>query len=257
MKHHTPFLGILSLGICLSVVLLSGCQAGDIGLPSSGNYVQVTIPSGNTFEQTAELLDENEICSKEEFYTVCETYEPQTFTIPDDPKCAFRMEGYLFPSSYLFQKGENAEMVLTQILKAFETNAGDLSEDELTLASLVQKETKISDEMQMIAGTLQNRLDSGMRLQLNSTRVYADSISQSSILSHSEDYQAYYNTNQKRGLPQGPVCSPGVAAIDAVRNPAGTDALYFFFGNDGKSHYSNTFEEHLKAMEKYGVQSLL
>jgi UPF0755 protein len=167
------------------------------------------------------------------------------------------MEGYLFPSSYLFQKGENAEVVLTRILKAFETNAGDLSEDELTLASLVQKETKISDEMQMIAGTLQNRLDSGMRLQLDSTRVYADSISQSSLLPQSEDYQAYYNTNRRKGLPQGPICSPGVAAIDAVRNPAGTDALYFFFGNDGKSHYSNTFEEHLKAMEKYGVQSLL
>ncbi|MGW8113889.1 endolytic transglycosylase MltG [Caproicibacterium sp. NSD3] len=257
MRHKILLSGMLLLGICLSIVLFCGCQAEDIGLSSSGNYVKVTIPSGNTFEQTADLLDENGICSKEEFYMVCESYEPQTFTIPDDPKCAFRMEGYLFPSSYLFQKGENAEMVLTQILKAFETNAGDLSEDELTLASLVQKETKVSDEMQMIAGTLQNRLDSGMRLQLDSTRVYADSISQSSLLSHSEDYQSYYNTNRKRGLPQGPICSPSVAAIDAVRNPAGTDALYFFFGNDGKSHYSNTFEEHLKAMEKYGVQSLL
>jgi UPF0755 protein len=253
MKHKTLFSRIFLLGIFLSAVLFCGCQAKNVGLSSSENYVKVTIPSGNTFEQTAELLDENGICSKEEFYMACESYEPQTFTIPDDPKCAFRMEGYLFPSSYLFQKGENAEMVLTQILKAFETNAGDLSKDELTLASLVQKETKISDEMQMIAGVLQNRLDSGMMLQLDSTSMYADSISQSSLLPHSEDYQAYYDTNQKKGLPQGPICSPGVTAIDAVRNPAGTDALYFFFGNDGKSHYSNTLEEYLKAMEKYGV----
>ena len=94
-----------------------------------------------------------------------------------------------------------------------------------------------------------------MKLEADPTRDYINNyVTNNSLLSNTGKYAALYNTYKCSALPAGPICNPGARAIAAAQNPADSDYLYFFFGNDNQNHYSSTLEEHEKAMQKYGVQ---
>ena len=217
--------------------------------------VRVTIPEGFTFDQIASRLEENGVCSREDFYEVCESYQPKSLSVPTDSNRAYRMEGYLFPATYDFTVGEDAEDVLIQMLNAFRDYSGGITDEQLIIASILECEARSSEHMAMVAGVLYNRLNAGMKLQMDSTREYInDHVTGSDLLSDTSKYAALYNTYKCSGLPAGPICNPGTKAMEAAKNPASTDALYFFFGNDNQNHYSATLEEHEAAMAEYGVQ---
>jgi UPF0755 protein len=110
--------------------------------------------------------------------------------------------------------------------------------------------------MAMVASVFRNRLAAGMRLEADSTITYVEQhIKPNALVSDPGAYAALYNTYKCKALPAGPICNPGRKAIQATLNPADTDYLFFFFGNDNTNHYSKTYEEHQALMAQYGVQS--
>lgn len=217
--------------------------------------VSVTIPEGYSFMQIAETLEDKGVCSAKEFYKAAQSYKVKSFSIPSSSDRCFKLEGYLFPDTYEFYKNEEPKSVIIKMLNNYAAKSGMPTDRQLIIASIIEKEVRSDSHMKMVASVFYNRLDAGMRLESDPTREYVnDYITGNSLLSgNTSKYAALYNT-YKCKLPAGPICSPGARAIEAAKNPASSDYLYFFFGNDNENHYSKTNEEHEKQMEKYGVQ---
>ena len=217
--------------------------------------VRVTIPEGYTVAQIAQKLEENEVCSASEFVAVSQEYTPKSFSVPSDSNRAFKMEGYLFPDTYEFYVDDDPQDVLIKMLNNYNAKAGGLSSQQLIVASIVEKESRSAENAALVASVIYNRLEAGMKLEMDPTREYINNyVTSSPYLSNTGKFAALYNTYKCSGLPAGPICNPGSRAIQAAQNPTSTEYLYFFFGNDDQNHYSKTYEEHQAAMEKYGVQ---
>lgn len=217
--------------------------------------VKVTIPEGYSFMQIATALENNGVCSAKDFYEVAQNYSVKSFTVPTSSDRCFKFEGYLFPDTYEFYKNDDPKSVLIKMLNNYAAKSGMPSDKELIIASIIEKEVRSDDQMKMVASVFYNRLKNDKLLQSDPTREYVNKyITGNSLLSgNTSKYAALYNT-YKCQLPAGPICSPGKRAIEAAQNPASSEYLYFFFGNDNQNHYSKTFEKHEEQMKKYGVQ---
>lgn len=216
--------------------------------------VKVTIPEGYTFPQIAQKLVDSGVCDAKSFFDAAEAFQVKSFTVPDSDDRCYKLEGYLFPATYEFEKGENPEDVVRKMLNAYASNSGKPSDETLILASIIEKEVRSDEQMQMVSSVLRNRLNAGMKLQCDSTREYVnDNITGNSLLSSTEKFAALYNTYKCSALPAGPICNPGKRAINAAKSPAQSDYFYFFFGNDNQNHYSKTAEEHEQQKAQYGV----
>lgn len=177
------------------------------------------------------------------------------------------LEGYLFPESYRFARGLAAERVaeamVAEFLRVYRelvpgsdgvTTAGRrLSMRELvTLASIVEKETGAPQERPLIAAVFLNRLKRGMRLETDPTVIYGIADFDGNLRRlHLEDGSNPYNTYRIRGLPPGPIASPGRDALQAVIEPATTSYLYFVSRNDGTHIFSKTYAEHEAAVDRF------
>jgi UPF0755 protein len=129
--------------------------------------------------------------------------------------------------------------------------AGGLTEGELvTLASIVQAEARLQDEMPTIASVYRNRLNRGQLLQADPTVLYALGGARTRLLYAAMDSVADhpYNTYTHAGLPPGPIGSPGLAALDAALSPAETDFFYFVAHPDGTHVFSRTLDQHNMAV---------
>jgi UPF0755 protein len=122
----------------------------------------------------------------------------------------------------------------------------------LTLASIVEKETARAEERPQIAGVFLHRLKLGMRLQTDPTVIYGLGARYDGNL-HRRDLDADtpYNTYTRDGLPPTPIALPGKAALEAVMQPAATDALYFVARGDGTHEFSATLDAHNRAVAHY------
>jgi UPF0755 protein len=179
------------------------------------------------------------------------------------------LEGYLFPETYKFNRGSNPEIILRRMVDRFNTvfnqdmekqaAAVGLSRKELiTLASLVEKETGCAEEKPVIAAVFLNRLGKGMRLDCDPTVIYSLKLENSAFnerlnRNHLKK-ESPYNTYLNVGLPPGPICSPGLDSIQAVLHPAKASYLYFVSKNDGTHQFSDTLEEHNRAVNAYQRQ---
>lgn len=179
-------------------------------------------------------------------------------------------EGYLFPDTYKIQKYTSAKVFLkkmvSEFLKAYNEVKGKtpipLSRHQLvTLASLVEKETGDARERPLIASVFYNRLKIGMKLQTDPTILYSlflhQGVMPKNIRKKDILFPSSYNTYVIKGLPPGPIASPGKAALRACFFPSVTQALYFVSRNDGTHVFSKTYKEHKKAVYKYQVKSFL
>lgn len=217
--------------------------------------VRLTIPEGFTVDQIAKRLEKNGVCSAKEFVRIAQTYSPKSFSVPADSNRAYKMEGYLFPDTYEFYVDDDPQDVLIKLLNNYYAKAGGISDKQLIVASIVEKESRSQENAALVASVIYNRLKASMKLDMDSTREYINNhVTNSPFLSGTGKYAALYNTYKCAGLPAGPICSPGSRAIQAAQHPADSEYLYFFFGKDNQNHYSKTYEEHKAAMEKYGVQ---
>lgn len=250
----------ITLLICLLILACTlaacGTQQSASAPAESRQTVTITIPEGFTFRQIAERLEVNQVCTAADFYTACQSYTPQSFSVPQTDTRPFKMEGYLYPATYTFQTNTPAQEVLIKMLNAYaHYTGGTLSDETLIIASIIQSETRSASHMAIVSGIIQNRLAQGMQLQMDSTREYINqNVTNNPLLQNTEPYAALYNTYKCAALPAGPICNPGADAISAAQKPQPSDYLYFFFGNDNQNHYSTTYEEHQAAMAQFGVQ---
>lgn len=220
--------------------------------------VKVTVPEGYTFMQIANLLESKGVCNKKEFYTFCQSYSPKSFYIPKSSQRCFNLEGYLWPATYEFEKNSSAKDVAVKMLNTFRDNAGGVDDKTLILASMIEREARSEENMKLVSSVFHNRLNNSAKfpyLDCDPTRDYVNNyITGNSLVSNQSKYAQYYNTYGKRkGLPAGPICSPGKTAINAAQNPAKSDYFYFFYGIDTKNHYSKTQSEHDAQIKKIGV----
>jgi len=158
---------------------------------------------------------------------------------------AVNYEGYLFPDTYEIKVeitiGELIEL-MRQTFTA-KTQALRLTPETVILASIVEREAKSDSERSQIAGVYVNRINRSMPLEADPTVQYAKGSWASITVSDYRSVISPYNTYLNEGWPPGPICSPGLASLEAAANPAKHDYLYFFHAK-GQTHFSKTLAEH-------------
>lgn len=231
----------------------------------------VTVREGVRAEEIAELMEEKEVISAEDFLEAIQQWYEFSF-LYTKPYWA-NLEGYLFPDTYFFNRNMTAEEVVQQILQNFDQRFDEELRQEasvaglsvhtvLTLASIVEREAQVAEERPIIAAVFLKRLRRGMALEADPTVQYALGNDPASVakygywkeeLSQTDlEIDSPYNTYRNTGLPRGPICNPGLDSIQATIRPAETDYLYFVAKEDGSHAFAETLEEHLRNIEQYG-----
>ena len=147
-------------------------------------------------------------------------------------------------------------MMIKRLNEAWERRASGLPYktpyEALVMASIVEKETGVHADRELVAAVFVNRLRIGMRLQTDPTVIYGIGPQFDGNL-RKRDLQADtpYNTYTRKGLPPTPIALPGAASLRAALNPAQTDVLYFVARGNGSSHFSNNLDDHNRAVNKY------
>jgi UPF0755 protein len=168
------------------------------------------------------------------------------------------LEGYLFPDTYAFPDGTSARTALGEMVHEFErawkpqwdderAALGMSRSDVVTLASIIEKEARLSEERPVISAVYHNRLRLGMPLQADPTIQYALGHHVGRVTFKDLDIASPYNTYRHPGLPPGPIGSPGTASLDAAVTPATVPYLYFVAAPDGHHEFRSTFAEHTEA----------
>ena len=236
--------------------------------------VSITIPEGRRAEEVAALLEEQGLVDSEVFLALVRSGSDGYDFLSDRPaEAPVSLEGFLFPETYRIPRDYDAAQILDLLLGTF----GDRFTPEMvqaaaqngmtiyqvvTLASIVEREAVVAEERPIIADVYLNRLEQGMYLQSDPTVQYALGYQEESAqwwkipMSLEVDMQvdSPYNTYLYAGLPPGPICSPGLASIQAVLEPADTSYLFFFSKFDGSHAFAETYEEHLQNQELYQGQ---
>jgi UPF0755 protein len=169
------------------------------------------------------------------------------------------LEGYLFPDSYEISATTTATELVNAMLDTFGKRVGPeyvqafaaqglTLHQGLTLASMVEREVRIPEDRPIVAQVFLKRFKTGMPLGSDVTAQYASDLLG---VPFNVDVNSPYNTRRFPGLPPGPICSPGLGALDAVAHPAGTDYLYFLTGRDGKDYFAKTLAEHNANIAKH------
>ena len=218
--------------------------------------VTVTIPEGYTVEEIFKLMENKGVCSYDD---LLKTAQKETFDFDflKDVKTKEekRLEGYLFPDTYEFYKGADAKSVINTMLKNFDDRFDSKMEAEMQLlgyskndiiimASIIEKETDGSDQRN-IASVIQNRLKNTWAtpkgyLQVDSTIQYLLKERKKKLTDKDLEIDSPYNTYKNPGLPIGPICNPGLTAIEAALEPNKTNYYYFMLGKDGTTHFFDT-----------------
>jgi UPF0755 protein len=226
----------------------------------SGDVVtyEVVIPEGFTQVMITERLAEAGLVDADAFLALAR-----------DPASAealgvegTSLEGYLFPETYRLPRGLSplavAGVLVGQFLSVWEEiepaaiQQGMSMREVVTLASIVEKETGAPQERPLIAGVFLNRMKKGMRLETDPTVIYGIPDFDGNLRRrHLEDGSNPYNTYKIKGLPPGPIASPGREALQAVLEPADTAYLFFVSRNDGTHIFSETYREHVNAVNRY------
>lgn len=181
-------------------------------------------------------------------------------------RIAVPVEGTVLPDSYAFQRGDTRQSVVDRmqrvmvkyLAQAWAKRKPGLAvgtpRQALILASIVEKETGKPSERRMVAAVYANRLKRGMMLQADPTIIYPITrgrpLGRKILLSEVRAVNAY-NTYAMTGLPAGPICNPGRASIDAVLDPAQSNALYFVADGSGGHVFADTLEQHNANVAKW------
>lgn len=219
---------------------------------------QLTVVEGDTLRIIKKKLADEGIVAEEEFEALAADPEFLDELGLEAPS----LEGYLFPDTYLISKAattrEIIEMMVRRLEKAYDEalarraeRMGFTRRDVLTLASIIEKEAILDSERPVISGVYHNRLEIGMPLQADPTAVYGIKPMSHGVTRRDVRRRTDYNTYYIKGLPPGPICSPGYKSIRAALYPADVPYLYFVANFQGGHTFSVTLDEHLNAIAEY------
>ena len=191
-----------------------------------------------------------------EIYGLMAKAEGLTGDLPQPPP----PEGSLLPETYFYAFGDSRRAIVERMRTAMDrtleelwpTRAPDLPietpGEAVTLASIVDKETALDSERDMVAAVFTNRLRAGMRLQSDPTVIYGltqgDGPLDRELTRRDWEHDSPHNTYRVAGLPPSPIANPGRAAIEAVLDPADVDYLYFVADGTGGHAFARTLDEH-------------
>ena len=224
------------------------------GIGKARTQVRITIPEGLTTDEIIDLFLENGIGTREGFENVINTYDfgyDFISLIPENSARKYRLDGYLFPDTYMFYSDSSEAAAIDKLLSNFArkftaemmadaARSGYSIDSIVTLASMIQREAYYLSDMAGISSVFRNRLASGMKyLQSDATALYGEG----------------YDTYENAGLPPGAISNPGYAALEAAVYPANTKYYYFVTGNDKKAVFSKTYAEHKRAIARIKAQA--
>ncbi|MBP3699484.1 MAG: endolytic transglycosylase MltG [Oscillospiraceae bacterium] len=227
-------------------------------------WISVTIPEGMMVHEILQLLADKGVATYEELEDACANYEFQDYEFLNDELLGDirRMEGYLFPSTYAFDPDRSAvyaiDTMLTTFVLQFDNELmADIRgsaytwEEIVTMASIIEKEGIGNEtERKNIASVLYNRMNTTDRetygyLQLDTTIYYSLYIEGKDKTDFDIEKDTPYNTYKYPGLPEGPICCPGMSSIRAAVYPNDTDYFYFAAGKDGVNHFFESYNDHI------------
>ncbi|MDR0931014.1 MAG: endolytic transglycosylase MltG [Clostridiales bacterium] len=219
--------------------------------------IKIVIPEGYEVRQIADLLEENGLINRKKFYDELENGAFDYPFIKNISRKENRLEGYLFPATYMISQTESEHEIIDKMLNKFNQvfdlscyNAADnlkmTSDQVITLASIIEREAQGDVDRSKVSSVFHNRLDIGMPLQSCATVQYILKERKPVLSVADTQIKSPYNTYINKGLPIGPIAAPGEKAINAALYPADTDYYYFVFTN-GKHIFSKTLEEHNRA----------
>ena len=225
---------------------------------------RITFPEGLTIREMAAIYESRGLGRARDFIEAARN----TALIRDLDPMAPDLEGYLFPDTYTVGRTAVASQLIESMVAGFRAaypgdaqQPGDqppLTTRELvTLASLVEKETAKPEERAVVAAVYRNRLRIGMPMQADPTVIYALQKTgkyDGNIRKDDLSINSPYNTYQNRGLPPGPIASPGKAALEAALRPADVGFLYFVSRNDGSHVFATTLPEHNRNVQEFQVR---
>jgi len=231
-----------------------------VGLLESGRVRQHTVlhPEGATLSELARVLEAARLAPADEVLRAAHDPAVLKSLGVEGPS----LEGYLFPDTYQFVRGMSVEEMLGRMVqrmrnrltperlaraKALGLDAHSL----LTLASIIEREAVDRDEQRIISAVFWNRLRLDMPLQADPTVQYAVARERGTLTRADLVTDNPYNTYVHRGLPPGPIASPGLPAIDAALDPAPVKYLYFVARDDRRHSFSTTMSEHNAAVSRY------
>ncbi len=244
----------LKKGMCYFdiVQILSGRRA---------DLVRVTIPEGYELRQIAQLLEDKGVVSRNEFYAEVQKGDFSEYPyISDIKREENRLEGYLFPDTYEFVRGEDPHNVIKTMLAEFdsvvysaykESNTDKTLDEIIIMASIVEREAANDSERGKVASVFQNRINAGMKLQSCATVQYVLAERKDILSNEDIKIDSPYNTYKYEGLPAGPIASPGLNSVMAAINPEDTDYYYFAATADGSRNvFSKTGAEHAEKVKE-------
>ncbi len=208
--------------------------------------IRIRIPEGATTKEMAKL-----------YAAQLQRFDADRFLVEAKPQ-----EGYLFPDTYFFLPNATEDIVLNAMRQTFDTKIASLAgeietygrplSDVVTMASILEKEARTMQDRRMIAGVLWRRIKIGMPLQVDAAFLY--SLGRTTFSLTNADLQNKddpYNTYTHKGLPPGPIGSPSLPALEAAVTPIDKGYLFYLAGHDHVTHYSKTYEEHLRLKALY------
>ncbi len=220
----------------------------------TADQVRITIPEGMTIDQAASLFP-----------------NPEAFrAAARDPELIARLgikadslEGFLMPNTYFFDTQPTERAMVERMVAQFDREYNRLLREVpgadqfdkmmiVTVASLIEEETRVDEERPLVAAVIYNRIKKGMPLQLDSTLQFALAKYGQRMLDSDKEVDSPYNTYKNPGLPPGPISSPGTASLRAALLPANVPYVYFVSNADGRTHtFSATFQEHQEAVARF------
>ncbi len=237
-------------------------------IDNKNDTIKFTIPEGYTITQIAETLEAKDIVKKQDFLKVVQekNYSQDYAFLKEVYKLdnlKYKLEGYLFPDTYIVSKNTSSEEIIVMMLNRFQDIISQYSgymnnsqynlHEIITIASIIEHEAKIMEERPIISGVIHNRLSSNMNLQMCSTIQYSLDKRKVNLSLEDLEIDTPYNTYKYNGLPVGPISAPGEDSIKAACLPDNHDYLFFVLEDEvkGTHFFSSNLENHSKAKAKY------
>lgn len=230
---------------------------------NDNGLVKLTIPEGYSIEDIANAVEEKEICSKDEFLEAVKNYELPKFVKANDKK-RYNLEGFLYPDTYMIEKGSDENYIIKSMLNRFEEILNQVKDETkvdikdedvekiIIIASMIEKEAIVQNDRPLISSVIYNRLEKDMKLQLDAAVIYALGYHVDVVLNKHLETDSPFNVYKYKGLPVGPIANPGIDCIKAALVPEKTDNLYYILQEDGSHYFTNNYEDFLKKKKELG-----